>query len=413
MILSNEPNAAVDASETEPEVQSDADSNGEPSRPAPAVFAFPNRILFGEGSLRSLPGELADLGIARPLLVTDAGLAASGLAARVGSLLDDAILFDGVHSNPTESDVLEGLDRYRSTGRDGLVGLGGGSAIDAAKAIRLLAARSGELADYDSVRFGEKRLRSAGSLPPMIAAPTTAGTGAEVGRTALIRLSATGRKAAVFHPGLLPEVAVCDPEVTATLPPPLTAGTGMTALARCLESFLATAFHPICDGLAVEGLRTIFRGLETAVRDGADAGARSAMMMGALLGGVSGHKGMGVVQALADALGGEERVHHGALGAALLAHGLRFNREAAEPRMVELASRLGLGRAGDGAGHLITLVELLMARMPLPRKLGQIEGLSRDRIPEYARLAMLDPRLAANPRPCSAGLLEELLDRAW
>lgn len=422
MILSNEPSAAVDASasssETEAETDVEADASapgdGESTRPAPAVFAFPNRILFGEGSLRSLPGELAGLGIARPLLVTDAGLAASGLAARVGALLDDAILFDGVQPNPTEADVLKGLDRYRSTGRDGLVGLGGGSAIDAAKAIRLLAARPGELADYDSVGFGEMRLRSAGSLPPMIAAPTTAGTGAEVGRTALIRLAPTGRKAVVSHPGLLPEVAVCDPESTATLTPPLTAGTGMTALVRCMESFLAASFHPICDGLAVEGLRTIFRGLETAVHDGADAEARSAMMMGALLGGVSGHKGMGVVQTLADALGGDEgRIHHGAVAAVLLAHGLRFNREAAEPRMVELASRLGLGRAGDGAGHLVTLVELLMARMPLPRKLGQIEGLSRDRIPKYARLAMLDPRLTANPRPCSAALLEDLLDRAW
>ena len=409
MILSNEPGAAATAPE--------ADEDDAPARSAPTVFAFPNRILFGEGALRSLPGELARVGVTRPLLVTDAGLTATGLAARVGELLKGSILFDGVQPNPTEADVLEGVDRYRSSNRDGLVALGGGSSIDTAKAIRLLVVRRGELADYDPCGNRRGRSRVAGTLlptlPPMIAAPTTAGTGAEVGESALIRLASTGRKTAVSCRGLLPDVAICAPDLTATLPPPLTAGTGMTALARCLESFLASPFHPICDGLAVEGLRTIFRGLEAAVRDGADAEARSSMMMGALLGGISAHKGLGVAQALADALSGEGRCPHGALNAVLLAHGLRFNREAAEPRMVELASRVGLGRAGDGAGHLVTLVELIMARMPLPRKLGDIEGLSRDRIPEYARLAMLDHRLAANPRPCSAGLLEELLDRAW
>lgn len=408
MILSNNAGAAVDPTEAEVEV------NDGPTNPAPAIFTFPNRILFGEGSLRSLPAELARLGIERPLLVVDAAPAVSELAARLASSLDDFVPFDGAGPNPTEVEVLEGLDRYRSTGRDGVVALGGGSAIDAAKAIRLLAAQPGALAGLDSSpRRENPRRRGGGALPPMIAAPTTAGTGAEVASTALIRLAATGRKTAVSHPGLLPEVAICDPKTTATLPPPLTAGAGVTALAHCLESFLATPFHPICDGLAIEGLRAVFRGLETAVRDGADAAARSSMMTGALLGGAAAHKGIGVVGTLADALAGEARVHHGAFVAILLAHGLRFNRVAAEPRMIELASRLGLGRAGDGAGHLVTLVELSMARMPLPRKLGQVDGLRRDRIPELARAAMLDPRLAANPRPCSAGLLEELLDRAW
>lgn len=405
MILSNKTGAAT---------ASEAVEDDEPPRPSPAVFAFPNRILFGEGALRSLTGELARLGVTRPLLVADAGLAASGLVARALALLDRSVLFDGVRPNPTEAEVFEGLDRYRATGRDGLVALGGGSAIDAAKAIRLLVARPGELANYDPSRAPAESDPSAVAFPPMIALPTTAGTGAEVVESALIRLAPTGRKTAVSHPGLLPDVAICDPELTSALPPPLTAGTGMTALTRCLESFLASPFHPICDGLAVEGLRTIFRGLETAVRDGDDAEARSSMMMGALLGGAGAHKGIGVVQALADALASVDgRMRHGSLNAVLLAHGLRFNREAAEPRMVELASRVGLGRAGDGAGHLVTLVELIMARMPLPRKLGQVEGLKRDRIPEYARLVMLDPRLAHNPRPCSADLLEELLDRAW
>jgi alcohol dehydrogenase class IV len=187
----------------------------------------------------------------------------------------------------------------------------------------------------------------------------------------------------------------------------------MDAQTHCRESYLSTTYHPICDGIAVEGLRSLFRGLETAVHDGADREARSATMMGALLGGISFHKGLGVVHALSHALGSEGRVHHGTLNAVLLAHALRFNREAAEQRMAELAARVGLGRAGDGPGHLVTLVELIMARMPLPRRLGQIDGLARDRISDYARLAMLDHCRLTNPRPCTRANLEELLDRAW
>ena len=183
-------------------------------------------------------------------------------------------------------------------------------------------------------------------------------------------------------------MAICDPELTRDLPPALTAGTGMDAFTHCVESYLSTTFHPICDGIAVEGLRSIFLGLETAVRDGSNAEARSAMMMGALLGGISFHKGLGVVHSLSHALGSEGRVHHGTLNAILLPHALRFNRGAATARMVELAGRLGLGRSGDAEGHLITLTELILARLPLPRRLGQLEGLRHDRISEYARLAL-------------------------
>ncbi len=403
MIRSTEPIAGTEAGLTR--------IGGVAPRPSPAVFTFPNRILFGVGSLRSLAEELDRLGVSKPLIVTDAGLVATGMTGEVQALLNDSVLFAEVQANPTEADVLAGVARFRSSGCDGLIGLGGGSPIDAAKAIRLLLSHPGDLADYDLTQGGRDRIKA--DLPPMAAIPTTAGTGAEVGRAALIQIAATGRKTAILSPHLLPSLALCDPALTMKLPPPLTAGTGMDALSHCLESYLSTTFHPICDGIAVEGLRTIFRGLETAVHDGSNAEARSSMMMGALLGGISFHKGLGVVHALSHAIGSEGRVHHGTLNAVLLAHGLRFNREAAEPRMADLASRVGLGRAGDGPGHLITLVELIMARMPLPRKLGQIDGLSRDRIPEYARLAMLDHCRLTNPRVCTQPLLEDLLDRAW
>jgi 4-hydroxybutyrate dehydrogenase len=376
-----------------------------------AIFTFPNRILFGDGARQGLAEELARLGVRRPLVVTDAGLVGSGLVTRVTSELTRAILFWHVSANPTEADVLTGLDVYRGSGCDGLVGLGGGSPIDTAKAIRLLATHPGELADYDLTTGGADRITA--DLPPMVAVPTTAGTGSEAGRGALIQLPRTGRKTIVLSPFLLPSVAICDPELTWSMPPALTAGTGMDAFAHCIESFVATTYHPICDGIAVEGLKHIFRGLETSVRDGSDAEARRAMMMGALLGGISFHKGLGVIHSLSHALGFEGRVHHGTLNAILLPHALRFNRQAAEDRLEDLAGRLRLGRGFDGISHLITLTELVLARLPLPHRLGKVEGLDRRRIPDYARLALLDHCHRTNPRPCTQADLEQVLERAW
>jgi 4-hydroxybutyrate dehydrogenase len=383
-----------------------------PQPQSTATFTFPNRILFDAGARRLLASELARLAVKRPLVVTDAGLVAVGITALVaGPLGTQAVIFSDLETNPTEDDVLAGLERYRTECCDGVVAIGGGSAIDTAKAIRLLATHPGRLADYDVTKGGQEKIKA--SVPPMVAVPTTAGTGSEAGRGTLIQLPQTGRKTAILSVHLLPSVAICDPELTIGLSPALTAGTGMDAFTHCVESYLSTTFHPICDGIAVEGLRYISKGLETAVREPSNSEARSAMMMGALLGGISFHKGLGVVHALSHAMGGTGRVHHGTLNAILLPHSLRFNREAAFPRMAELGTRLGLGRGGDAAGHLVTLTELVLARMPIPRRLGQLEGLKRERIGEYARLAMLDHCHATNPRPCTQGEMEELLERAW
>jgi 4-hydroxybutyrate dehydrogenase len=390
------------------------DSRSVDGHPVPAVstFTFPNRILFGGGARNLLAGELERLGITRPFLVTDPGLIASGLVAQVVGPIDrHAVIYSDIQSNPAEEDVLAGLNRYHDAECDGVIGLGGGSPIDAAKAIRLLVTHPGRLADYDLTRGGQEKIKPA--MPPMIAVPTTAGTGSEAGRGTLIQLPQTGRKTIALSNHLLPNTAICDPDLTRDLPPALTAGTGMDAFSHCVESYLSTTFHPICDGIAVEGLRYISKGLETAVRDGSNVEARNAMMMGALLGGISFHKGLGVVHALSHALGSRGRVHHGTLNAIILPHALRFNREAADPRMAELAGRLGLGRGGDAAGHLVTLTELVLARMPLPRRLGHLAGLERDQITEYARLAMLDHCHRTNPRPCTHADMENLLDRAW
>ncbi len=376
-----------------------------------AIFTFPNRILFGGGC-----AEVSGRGAVPAACLPATGghrPGPPGVGDRRGGLprLESALLFDAVQANPTEADVLAGLDRYHAARCDGLVGIGGGSPIDAAKAIRLLVTHPGRLADYDLTTGGLDRIRP--ELPPMVAVPTTAGTGSEAGRGALILLPQTGRKTIILSPHLLPSVAICDPELTRDLPPVLTAGTGMDAFTHCVESYLSTIPHPICDGIALEGLRHISRGLEAAVRDGSNAEAREAMMMGALLGGISFHKGLGVIHALSHALGSEGRAHHGTLNAILLPHALRFNRESALPRLAELAARLGLGRGGEGPGHLITLTELVLARLPLPRSLRKVDGLRHDRIAEYAHLAMLDYCHRTNPRPCTQVDLEQLLDRAW
>lgn len=376
----------------------------------PALLTFPNRILLGEGARRLLPIELARLGVSRPLVVTDPGIVAAGLVAEVAGPLGGAAVFSAVEANPTEPNVLAGLAVYHDQGCDGVVGLGGGSALDAAKAVRLLATHPGRLSDYDLTAGGLERITA--DLPPMVAVPTTAGTGAEAGRGALVQVPETGRKTVVLSPFLLPSVALCDFELTLGLPPALTAGTAMDAFTHCVESYLSTVVHPVCDGIALEGLKLVSRGLEAAVRDGTDRDARRSLMAGALLGGISFHKGLGVVHSLSHALGGEGRAHHGTLNAILLPHALRFNREAAPERLTDLAHRLGVGRT-DGPGHLIALTELILAGLPLPARLGAVDGLDRARIPHYARLAMLDHCHRTNPRPCAQADMEDLLERAW
>jgi 4-hydroxybutyrate dehydrogenase len=377
----------------------------------PEVFTFPNRILFGEGARASLGEELARLGVARPLVVSDPGVEAAGIVREVAGALKDARVFTAVSANPTEANVLAGLDAFREGRCDGLVGLGGGSPIDAAKAIRLLTTHSGLLADYDLTQGGTPRITA--NLPPMAALPTTAGTGSEAARGALILLPQTGRKTIVLSPYLLPSVAICDPELTYGLPPHFTAATGMDAFTHCVESYLSTTFHPICDGIALQGLRHVFRGLESAVQDGSSRLGRRELMLGSLLGGISFHKGLGVVHSLSHALGAEGQVHHGTVNAILLPHALRFNRQAANARLGDLAAQLGLGRSGDGPSHFIALTELVIARLPLPERLGELEGLDRARIPHYAHLAMLDHCHRTNPRSCAQGDMEALLGQAW
>lgn len=376
-----------------------------------SVFTFPNRILFGDGSRRYLAEELGRWGVARPLIVTDPGVRAAGLVDDICAGLPSALTFDRVQANPAEEDVAAGLDAYRAGACDGLIAVGGGSPIDAAKAIRLLATHSGSLADYDFNAGGIEKIGP--DLPPMIAIPTTAGTGSEAGRGALIQVRASGRKVLVLSPQLLPSTAICDPELTHGLSAVLTAGTGMDAFTHAVEAFLSKTFHPMCDGIALEALRWIGKGLESSVANGADRESRRSLMLGSLMAGVSFHKGLGAVHSLAHALGGAGRAHHGTLNAILLPHVLRFNAKGAPERVTELAHRMGFSRGADSISHLLVLVDLLQRQLPLPRSLGELGAFDRERIPRYADLAMQDHCHRTNPCPCTREDMIALLEAAW
>ena len=382
----------------------------------PDLFGFPNRIRFGQGARRCLAAELERSGIRRPLVVTDPGVRAAGLVELVlehRGERDLPPLFDGVTAEPGEREVEHARAAYLDAGCDGLIGLGGGAALDVAKAARLLIHHPGPLDQYALTLGGEPLITP--KSPPLVAIPTTAGTGSEAARGAIIHLKRTGRKTLIASEFLFPTVALCDPDLTRSCPPWLTAACGMDALTHAIEAFCSPRFHPLCDAVALEAIRWLRKGLETAVADGGHDEARRDVMLGALLGGIAFQKGLGAVHSLAHALGSVAPLHHGTLNAILLPHVLRFNARGAPQRLAELADRMRLGRGDDGVHHLVTLVELVLERLPLPRRLGELanRGLQRSMIPHVVELALADHCHLTNPCPLSPEDFVTLLDVAW
>jgi len=287
-------------------------------------FSFPARTLFGVGALRELPANLAKLNIRRPLVVTDPGLAntdafrAVAHALEMGQQANNSFLYAGVHPNPIENDVREAAAAFQKNGCDGIIGLGGGSALDVAKAARLLVKRP----QLDWAKFYEEPDWS--GLAPFVAIPTTAGTGSEVGRSSVITLDTTKRKAVIFHPELLAKLVVLDPELTRGLPPKLTAATGADALTHCIESYTCPVFHPMCDGIALEGIHLIVEALPRAYKDGNDLDARGKMLVAAAMGAVAFQKDLGVVHSMAHPLSTICGMHHGLANALCLVAGMNF-----------------------------------------------------------------------------------------
>jgi hypothetical protein len=363
-----------------------------------------SRVQFDFGALRLLPEELAQLGIKRPLLVTDAGVRAAGLVERAVSALGGASppIFDDTPSNPTEAAAEATLALYRGSSCDGVIALGGGSAIDLAKAVALLATHPGTLADFGIRGGGSSRI---GEIAPVLAIPTTAGTGAEVGRAATLTLN-SGRKIACVSLKLIPKAAICDPELTLGLPPFLTAATGMDALSHGIEAYHSTWDNPPAAAIALDCVERAGRWIECAVSHGNDREARWNMLMAALEGGLTFQKSLGAVHAAGHPLGALG-YHHGTLNAILLPPVLRFNAPAVPEKLARLKAVLGL----DPAVELADWIEGLTERIGLPTRLRAL-GLDPALIPALAEEASHEHLSATNPRPATAADYREILTAA-
>ncbi len=388
-----------------------------PASPGITVMAWPTRIVLGPGALARLGGEVARLGVRRPLVVTDRGVVAAGIAERVYAALGEEELrfarFEEVRANPTDRDAAEGLAAFRAGECDGLVAVGGGSSIDAAKLVQLLTTHAPPLSRYDDAAGGDRFVRD--TMPPLVAIPTTSGTGSEVGRSSVAILPETGRKTVIFSPYLMPRAAICDPELTVGLPPALTAWTGMDALTHSVEAYLATGFHPLADALALDGVRRVARALPAAVRDGADLAARTDMMIAAMEGATAFQKGLGASHALAHALTPLAGVHHGLANAVVLPAVLEWNRPAAAARLARVAVALG-EPDGDGdealSARAVERVRALARGIGIPARLRDV-GVQEEALPRVAESAFEDASHRTNPRPCTAADLLALARSAW
>jgi alcohol dehydrogenase len=372
-------------------------------------WSYPTRVRFGPGRIVELAEACAALGIARPLLVTDPGLAEHALGRRVLEIAGEAgagcALFADIRPNPTGGDVARGVAALRAGGHDGVIALGGGSGLDAAKAIAFMAGQARPLWDFEDKGDNWRRADVAGILP-VVAVPTTAGTGSEVGRAAVITRQDDHTKCIVFHPKMLPGQVIADPELTLGLPRTLTAWTGFDALSHNLEALCAPGFHPLADGIATEGIRLIHRWLRTAALDGSDLAARAHMLAAASMGAIAFQKGLGAMHALAHPIGGLLDAHHGLTIAIVMPYVLARNRPAIAERLARLERTLGLDPGG-----FVAWIAGLRVELEIPPTLGAV-GMKEELVALLAPRAAADPSAAGNPIALSANDYAELYRHA-
>ncbi|MEW5977350.1 MAG: iron-containing alcohol dehydrogenase [Acidobacteriota bacterium] len=354
-------------------------------------FHYLTDIHFGAGVVSRVPDILRDLQVSRPLVVSDPSMEELNLLDRLG--ISSPVRFSQVETNPTEASAGAGLEVFREAGCDGVVAMGGGASIDLAKCICLLAGHEPPLEQYAIRADGTSKIT--GPLPPLVAVPTTAGSGSEVGRAALLTLD-SGDKVGFLSPLLLPKAAVCDPDLTLSLPSYLTAATGMDAVSHCVEAFCSPRFNPVADAIALDGLERAYRNILHATQQGQDLRARAEMMMAALEGGLAFQKGLGAVHSLSHPLGAlaGRRLHHGTLNAIFLPAVLRFNFESCQERMAILARRMGLRQVS----RLPAAIEKLNVQLGLPGRLRDL-GVTREELEPLASKAVADHCTATNPRP--------------
>jgi alcohol dehydrogenase class IV len=383
-------------------------------------FAFPTTIHFGAGARKLVAGHLAQQGVRRPLVVTDRGIAALPLLPQFVDELKglDVAVYSGISGNPVRKQVMDGAQAYQAHRADAVVGLGGGAALDVAKAIALMAHHPGDVLEY---AWDHPQVRAMDqAIPYFIALPTTAGTGSEVGRSSVISDDETHVKKIIFSPLLLAKAVFADPELTLDLPSLITAATGMDALTHNIESYLSPAYHPLCDGIALEGVRIAARALPAAVADGRDLAARSDMLMASMMGAIAFQKDLGAVHSCAHALSTVIDMHHGLANGIMIDHVMRFNLPAAVDKMAELAHVARVPGAGQGsvearARAFVAWLGELKATIGIPAKLSDYcapRGVQKGDIARLVEVATADICHQTNPRKCTAADFEKLFASA-
>jgi alcohol dehydrogenase class IV len=372
------------------------------------AWNFPTRVLTGPGRIKDLGEVCRAQGIARPLLVTDKGLAASPIIARVVNLLAEAglsaTLFSDVKSNPTGANLAAGVSAFKAGGHDGVVAVGGGSALDVGKCIAFMAAQTRPVWDFEDIGDWWKRAESAG-VAPIVAVPTTAGTGSEVGRAGVITREDTHEKKIIFHPLMMPKVAIEDPELAVGLPPFLTMATGMDALSHCFEAYCVDAFHPLADGVALEGLRIVNTYLPRAVADGADIEARAYMFAAASMGATAFQKGLGAIHSISHPVGARYDVHHGLTNGVVFPYVLICNRSAIDAKLPAIARALDL--PGRDFASVLTWILDFRKRLGAPHTLGEL-GVREADAKAIAADAVKDPTAGSNPIPLTEADFERV-----
>ena len=359
-------------------------------------WSYPTAIKFGTGRIAELPEACAQAGMSRPLLVTDKGLADLPITAQALDILDAAGLgravFSDVDPNPNEKNLDAGVQAYLAGGHDGVIAFGGGSGLDLGKMVAFMAGQTRPVWDFEDI--GDWWTRAdADKIAPIIAVPTTAGTGSEVGRASVITNSESHVKKIIFHPKVLPTVVICDPELTVGMPKFITAGTGLDAFAHCVEAFSSPFYHPMSQGIALEGMRLVVEYLPRAYADGSDIEARAQMMSAAAMGATAFQKGLGAIHALSHPIGAVFNTHHGTTNAVCMPAVLELNAPMIADRFDRAASYIGVEGGFDGFRNF---VQDFNDSFAIPRKLSEM-GATRDRIDDLVPMALADPSCGGNP----------------
>jgi alcohol dehydrogenase class IV len=361
-----------------------------------ANWSYPTLIKMGAGRIKELADHCKSLGMKKPLLVTDRGLAPMPITQNALDILDAAglgrAIFADVDPNPNEKNLAAGVKAFKDGGHDGVVAFGGGSGLDLGKCVAFMAGQTRPVWDFEDIGDWWTRASVEG-IAPIVAVPTTAGTGSEVGRASVITNSETHTKKIIFHPKFLPGVTICDPELTVGMPKSITAGTGMDAFAHCLEAFSSPFYHPMSQGIALEGMRLVKEYLPRAYTDGTDIEARTHMMSAAAMGATAFQKGLGAIHSLSHPVGAMYHTHHGTTNAVVMPPVLRFNRPAIEDKLGLAAAYLGIAGGFNG---FYDFVLKLREDLAIPDKLSAL-GVGTDKIDEMAVMAVADPSTGGNP----------------